>query len=110
MKKFIAAIFALLFVGAFVRVYDSSELTAEVLENRIGRIVVERCVGVVTDAERGDGKLLNAEDPEYSYIGYRNLGFPVSDGAEVLSYMVYNPINNGVDDIILRLDFPISNS
>ena len=37
------------------QIYDSGDLTAEILENRNGKVIVERCVGIVTDSETGDG-------------------------------------------------------
>lgn len=86
-------------------VYDSSELTADILENRRGTTIVERCFGMVTDAENGDGVMLNPADKEYDYIGYRGISLPLSDGTVVLSYMVYNPNNEYVDDIVERYDF-----
>lgn len=86
-------------------VYDSSELTAEILENRRGTTVVERCFGMVKNAESGDGIILNPEDKDYNYISYRGVYWPLSDGTILLSYMVYNPDNNYIDDIAERYDF-----
>lgn len=86
-------------------VYDASELTTEILENRRGTMVVERCIGMVTDAENGDGVILNAYDEEYNYIGYRGIYWPLNKGTVVLSYMVYNPNNEYIDDIVERYDF-----
>lgn len=87
-----------------ITVYDASELTAEILENRRGTMVVERCIGMITDAEQGDGVILNACDEGY-YISYREVSWPLSKGTVVLSYMVYNPNNEYIDDIIERYDF-----
>lgn len=89
------------------KLYDASELTAEILENRKGTWVIERCIGLVTDKQTGDGKLLNYADPEYYYISYRGLTEKYCDGTIVLSYMVYSPANNYTDDIIERFDFVI---
>lgn len=89
-------------------VYDSSELTAEILENRNGRLIVERCIGTVTNAEEGDGMMFNSPDPQFIYIGYRRVSQPLENGAVVLSYMVYNPQNNYVDDIAERYDFVLN--
>ncbi len=86
-------------------VYDASELTADILENRRGTMVVERCFGVVTDAKQGDGRVLNPADKDYDYIGYRGVYWPLSDGTVLLSYMVYNPDNGYIDDIVERYDF-----
>jgi len=90
-----------------VVLYDSSDLTHEVLESRNGKTVVERCIGMVTNKQRGDGMILNAADKRYSYISYRGIYRPISDGTVILSYMVYNPGNNHIDDIVERYDFII---
>jgi len=91
-----------------IRVYDASELTAEILENRSGTMIVERCIGLVTSKQRGDGIVLNAANEDYNYISYRGVYRPISDGTVMLSYMVYNPDNNYVDDIMERYDFVLS--
>lgn len=88
-----------------IMIYDSSELTADILENRHGTMIVERCLGVVTNAEQGDGVVLNPADINYNYIGYRGISWPLSDGTVLLSYMVYNPNSNYIDDIVERYDF-----
>lgn len=87
--------------------YDASELTAEMLENRNGKTIIERCIGIVTNGEKGDGSLLNYPDPEYYYISYRSVSEEYRDGTIVLSYMVYDPSTNYVDDIMERYDFII---
>lgn len=86
--------------------YDASELTSEVLENRCGSLIIERCIGIVTDADFGDGRLLNFDDGGY-YISYSDVN-GIRDGSIVLSYMVYNPNNNYIDDIMERYDYLIS--
>ncbi len=88
-------------------VYDSSELSAEILENRLGQTVVERCIGIVKDVDTGEGILLNTEDPNFNFISYRGVYRPISNGSVVLSYMVYSSYNNSVDDIVERYDFVI---
>lgn len=90
-----------------IAVYDSSELSAEILKNRLGKTVVERCIGIVKDVETGEGVLLNTEDPNFNYISYRGVYRPISNGSIVLSYMVYSSHNNSVDDIVERYDFVI---
>lgn len=88
-----------------IQVYDSAELTAEILENRLGTTIVERCIGMVTDVEAGDGIVLNAQDELYNYISYRGIYRPIRNGSLILSYMVYSPDNNYIDDIVERYDF-----
>lgn len=89
------------------RLYDSSELTGEMLENRNGDVIVERCIGIVVNKETGDGRLLNYPDPDYYYISYSRMD-EVRDGTIVLSYMVYDPDNNYTDGIMERYDFVLS--
>lgn len=89
------------------QLYDSSELTGEMLEHRNGSVVVERCIGIVENKVTGDGRLLNYPDPDYYYISYSSVD-GVRDGTIVLSYMVYNPDNNYIDDIMERYDFVLS--
>ena len=88
-----------------VELYDCSELTVDILENRKGTTVVERCIGLVTDKEAGDGMILNLPEDCGYYIGYRNIYLPIAEGTVMLSYMVYNPKSNYIDDIIERYDF-----
>lgn len=88
--------------------YDASKLFAEVLENRNGLVIVERCIGFVTNKETGDGRVLNALDENYNYISYRSVTEDYCDGTFFVSYMIYNPDNNYVDDIIERYDFVLS--
>ena len=87
--------------------YDSSVLTREILQNR-ECLVIERCVGTVTDAATGDGRLLNSSDPEYDYIAYRFCGIPLKDGEVILTYLFYGPEGCDVDDITARYDFVIA--
>lgn len=88
------------------KLYDASELSAEVLENRDGIVIVERCIGFVTDKTTGDGKVLNAYDDDYDYISYRSVtDQKYYDGTVFISYMIYNPENNYIDDITERYDF-----
>ena len=88
------------------KLYDASELSAEILENRNGMVIVERCIGFVTDKTTGDGKVLNAYDKDYDYISYRSVtDQKYYDGTVFISYMIYNPENNYIDDITERYDF-----
>lgn len=88
------------------KLYDSSELSAEILESRNGVVIIERCIGFVTDKTTGDGEVLNAYDADYNYISYRSdTSSTYRDGTVFISYMVYNHENNCIDDIIARYDF-----
>lgn len=50
------------------RLVDSSELTTELLENRNGITVIERCIGMAINAEAGDGVILNSSANSGWYI------------------------------------------
>lgn len=92
-----------------VFVYDTADLTAEILESRMGTLIIERCIGLVTDKVDGDGVILNCGDNGY-YIAYRGdscEGLDLSDGTVLVSYMIYDPSNNYIDDIMERYDFVI---
>ena len=95
-----------------VKIYDSSELSAGVLNSRNDTVVIERCVGIVTNNTNGDthGVLLNGVEGQGNYISYRNYSgsVPIDNGTIIISYMVYNPDNNYIDDIVERYDFVVS--
>ena len=88
-----------------VKVYDSSEITPDILENREGKTIVERCYGIVLDMETGDGRIINAADGAGNYISYRSVYQTHDENSIILTYLVYNPENNYCDDIIIRYDF-----
>lgn len=88
------------------KLYDASELSAEILENRNGMVIVERCIGFVTNKTTGDGKVLNPCNKDADYIAYRSVtDQKYCDGTVFISYMIYNPENNYIDDITERYDF-----
>lgn len=74
----------------------------ELLENRDGKLVVERAIGVVLD-EDGNGKIINCQYCPDCYIHY-NCG---SVGDVIESYLVYNPDTDYYDDIMDRYDYII---
>ena len=86
------------------KIYDSSELTFDMLEDRVdtNTVIVERCIGIVTDVENRKGIILNTFSGYL--ISYRNTP-NIQKGNIVISYMVYNPNNNYTDDIMERYDF-----
>ena len=84
-------------------IIDSSELSNEELENRNGKLIIERVIGVVDDAETGAGHVLNNEN---FYISYKRVD-GISNGNVICSYFVYNPDTNYIDDIIMRFDYVI---
>ena len=85
-------------LGGEVEVYGFSGLTAEMLENRNGKVIVEVLHGVCLDDEG------NGETQEGYYLSYRSVdGF--SAGKHYVTYDVYNPGTNAIDDIIARFDY-----
>ena len=95
------------------RVFDTDELTAEILENRVGcgYVIVEKLIGVCENNER-DGVVINTKDKQHNYISYRYAfdyctGKKVEKGDVILTYLIYNPKTAWVDDIIERVDYII---
>ncbi len=88
-----------------IEVYDSSELTLEDLQNRNGKIIIEKIIGVV-ETSKGDGKVLNCTDPDCYYINYSSVE-NISIGDVILTYCIYNPDTNYEDDILKRFDYII---
>lgn len=84
------------------QIIDSAQLTIEALENRNGSILIEKCVGIVTDSEK-NGRILNASN-EYNYISYKYVN-NIREKDIIVTYLVYNPFNNFEDDILFRFDF-----
>lgn len=74
----------------------------ELLENRDGKLVVERAIGVVLD-EDGNGKIINCQYCPDCYIHYSCGGV----GDVIESYLVYNPDTDYYDDIMDRYDYII---
>ena len=88
-----------------VKYYEPNEITEELLTTRTpDTLIVEKMVGVVLNDD-GNGTIINARDPEYSYISYRGLGFEPLD--IVLTLDTYNPDTQYTDDVIIRQDFRI---
>lgn len=88
-----------------IEVVDSPDLTAEMLENRNGKLLIERAVGEVLDDE-GNGVIYGLDN--YNYISYRYVE-GASKGDVVCSYFVYDPDSNCVDDVVARYDYVIDN-
>ena len=84
-------------------VLDSSEIDWENF-GEYKTFIVERCFGIVTDAENGDGRLLNTYDSVFNYISYRSCGIELRTGMVVITYLVYPP-HAECDEIIARYDF-----
>ncbi len=78
----------------------------ELLENRDGKIIIEKAIGVVLD-EEGNGELLNCNSCSNCYIKYGKSDENIGD--IVLTYFIYNPDSDYYDDIMLRYDYVIGN-
>lgn len=92
--------------GKEIKYYGTDEITYDILVNRTpDTIIVEKVVGVVLNAETGDGRVLNTEDPVYNYINYGGLG--LNDMDIVVTFDIYNPETQYEDDVIQRLDFKV---
>lgn len=91
-------------IGA-IEIVDSADLSLEDLENRKGKIIIEKCIGVVENSD-GDGRILNCADPDYYYISYRSVE-DFQEGDTILTYFIYNPDTNYTDDILERFDYVI---
>lgn len=83
------------------QVYDSSELTEDILANRQGKLIIEKCEGTVLDDEK-NGAIQNA-DSDYNYISYTDVD--CTKGDTIVTYLIYNPETNYTDDVIERFDY-----
>lgn len=90
---------------SLMEIYDTQDLTADTLESRNGKLIIERVIGVVEDAESGAGRCFNGEE-YYNYINYKRVK-GIKNGDIICTYMIYNPDNNYVDDIMMRFDYII---
>ena len=88
---------------------DTADITLEDLENRNGKVIVERCFGVVTSPEL-DGAIMNTPEDEGDYISYRGYtgSETLREGTLMVTYLVYNPENSYFDDIMERYDCVVS--
>lgn len=96
--------------GKYAKVYDSSDLSVEKIENRDGKLIVERCICYVEKFDNGEGfgTILNCFSKDYAYIHFEKMGEPLHKGTIVVTYLVYNPNTKLVDDVIEVYDFVIS--
>ena len=90
---------------SLVEIYNENELTGNILRNRNGKLIIERVVGVVEDAETGAGRVFYS-DPDYYYISYASVK-GIRNGNIICTYFIYNPDTNYEDDILMRYDYII---
>ena len=88
-----------------IEIINAEDLTADEIQNRNGKLIIERVIGQVDNAETGDGHLLY-EDSRYNYISYK--GVPgILTGNVMCTFLIYNTDNNYEDDIMMRFDYVI---
>ena len=99
-----------------IEIYDTSELTPQIMASRSGKIIVEKVIGKVT-SDTLDGEILNCNvnDGGYgnkdggNYISYERVD-GAKKGDKIVTYFIYNPFNNEQDDIMTRLDFIVDDN
>ena len=99
-----------------IEIYDTSELTPQIMANRNGKIIVEKIIGKVTDYEL-NGEILNCntDNGGYTnkdggnYISYQRVN-GAKKGDKILTYFIYNPFTNIQDDVLTRMDFIIDSN
>lgn len=91
-----------------IEVYNTSDMTEEILTNRNGKIIVEKVVGEVTNY-RLDGEILNASTGNGTYINYQRVD-GAKEGDKIVTYYIYNPFSNEQDDVMTRMDFIIDDN
>ncbi len=99
-----------------IEIYDTSELTPQIMANRKGKIIVEKIIGKVT-SHKLDGEILNCsvDDGGYTnkdggnYISYERVD-GAKEGDKILTYYIYSPFSNEQDDVLTRLDFIIDDN
>lgn len=90
--------------GYSSNVIDASGLTCEKIAHRKHTIIIERCIGKVSNKNK-DGKILNPSPNKGDYISYKRI--KCKKGDIVITYFLWNPENNISDDIIARWDYVI---
>ena len=101
LKKKLLILGAIAIIALALTVRVKGSFTYEEITNRNGRIYIEVVDGVVLDDEY-NGKQLNASPDINDYIAYNE---KYKAGDKVTSLLIYNPLSNAEDDIILRLDY-----
>ena len=91
-----------------IEIIDAEDLTADEVQNRNGKLIIERVIGQVDNAETGDGHILY-EDSYYNYISYKGVD-GISTGDVICTFLIYNPDNNYEDDFIMIFDYIIDDS
>ena len=96
-----ALLLSLLLAIMPIHMYNTTELTQEILSSREGSVIIEQCIGICEDSE-GNGHILGKDNQ--NYISYASVS-EANPQDTVVTYFIYNPTNNFTDDIIYRTDF-----
>ena len=99
-----------------MEIYETSELTPQIMADRNGKIIVEKIVGKVIN-HKLDGEILNCsiDNGGYTnkdggnYINYERVD-GAKEGDKILTYYIYSPFSNEQDDVLTRLDFIIDDN
>lgn len=91
-----------------IEIYNTSEMTEEILTDRNGKIIVEKVVGEVASYKL-DGEILNASTGNGNYISYERVD-GAKEGDKIVTYYIYNPFTNEQDDVLTRMDFIIDDN
>lgn len=86
-----------------VKVYTTNQLEkSNILETRKNKniIVIEKITGVVIDNNK-NGKI-NTKS-KYNYISYKGVK-GAKKGNKIVTYLLYNPDSNYIDDVVYRYD------
>jgi len=85
-----------------VKILSEKKLSNKALMHRNGKVLyIERSYGTVLNRQ------LDGETTAGYYICYSRLKGKVRPGDEVVTYCIYNPFNNWIDDIDERYDIII---
>lgn len=88
-----------------IEIVDVDDLTLEEINNRNGKLIIERVIGVVDDAETGFGHAISNKGI-YPHINYSEVP-GIKDGDVICTFFIYNPDNNYEDDIIADFHYII---
>jgi hypothetical protein len=88
---------------ATVREYWTEDLTGKILRTRGDDLIIEKCIGTVTNNKK-DGHIFGAG--EYDYISYKHVK-GAKKGDVIYTIMIHTPGGADVDEIESRFDFII---
>lgn len=86
-------------------IIDASELSKQTLNRRADEelLVVERVVSRIN--KDGKGEVVNTGGVGKDTLNFRHSGLPITEGDLMLTYRIYNPMTNDVNDVVNRYDY-----